>query len=80
MFESHLVYCTCICNLSFCALLVQSEKVPYTDEINLGSNFALVQSDIAIYSEVQWSCKRSPDYFPGITTTVKQEKGGTLIL
>ena len=21
--------------------------------------------------EDQWSCKRSPDYFPGITTTVK---------
>ena len=24
--------------------------------------------------EDQWSCKRSPDYFPGINTTVKQEK------
>ena len=24
--------------------------------------------------EDQWSCKRSPDYFPGIYTTVKQEK------
>ena len=29
--------------------------------------------------EDQWSCKRSPDYFPGITTTVKREKGATLI-
>ena len=25
--------------------------------------------------EDQWSCKRSPDYYPGITTTVKPEKG-----
>ena len=24
--------------------------------------------------EDQWSCKRSPDYFPGINTTVKQER------
>ena len=24
--------------------------------------------------EDRWSCKRSPDYFPGINTTVKQEK------
>ena len=29
--------------------------------------------------EDQWSYKRSPDYFPGITTTVKQEKGATSI-
>ena len=29
--------------------------------------------------EDQWSCKRSPDYFPGITTTVKREKGATSI-
>ena len=29
--------------------------------------------------EDQWSCKRSPDYFPGITTTVKREKGLTSI-
>ena len=29
--------------------------------------------------EDQWSCKRSPDYFPGITTTVKRERGATLI-
>ena len=28
--------------------------------------------------EDQWSCKRSPDYFPGITTTVKREKGGNI--
>ena len=27
--------------------------------------------------EDQWSCKRSPDYFPGINTTVKREKGAT---
>ena len=30
--------------------------------------------------EDQWSCKRSPDYFPGITTTVKREKRATLIV
>ena len=29
--------------------------------------------------EDQWPCKRSPDYFPGITTTVKQEKGAKSI-
>ena len=29
--------------------------------------------------EDQWSCKRSPDYFSGITTTVKREKGATSI-
>ena len=29
--------------------------------------------------EDQWSCKRSPDYFPGINTTVKREKGATSI-
>ena len=29
--------------------------------------------------EDQWSYKRSPDYFPGITTTVKREKGATSI-
>ena len=29
--------------------------------------------------EDQWSCKRSPDYFSGINTTVKREKGATLI-
>ena len=36
---------------------------------------------LKIYSkpEDQWSCKRSPDYFPGITTTVKREKGATSI-
>ena len=27
----------------------------------------------------KWSCKHSPDYFPGINTTVKQEKGATSI-
>ena len=27
----------------------------------------------------QWSCKGSPDYFPGITTTVRCEKGATSI-
>ena len=29
--------------------------------------------------EDKWSCKRSPDYFPGKTTTVKREKGATSI-
>ena len=29
--------------------------------------------------EDQWSCKRSPDYLPGINTTVKREKGANLI-
>ena len=29
--------------------------------------------------EDQWSCKRSPDYFPGINTTVKRENGATSI-
>ena len=32
-----------------------------------------------IIPEDQWSCKRSPDYFPGITSIVKREKGATLI-
>ena len=27
----------------------------------------------------QWSCKCSPDYFPGMTTTVKREKRATSI-
>ena len=30
--------------------------------------------------EDQWSCKRSPDYFPGIATTVKEKKGNIDIL
>ena len=30
-------------------------------------------------TEDHWSCKRSPDHFPGITTTVKREKGATSI-
>ena len=29
--------------------------------------------------EDQWSCKRSPDYFPGINTTVKRENRATSI-
>ena len=29
--------------------------------------------------EDQWSCKRPPDYFPGINTTVKRKKGATSI-
>ena len=34
---------------------------------------------IKLKPEDQWSCKCSPDYFPGITPTVKQEKGATSI-
>ena len=35
--------------------------------------------DEKLKPEDQWSCKRSPDYFAGINTTVKPEKGATLI-
>ena len=60
---------------------IYNTKVDLVDD-NVFTKFGLNQSirfkDIE-QPEDQWSCKRSPDYFLGITTTVKQEKGATSI-
>ena len=44
-----------------------------------GSNIRKNFHKLRIKPEDQWSCKRSPDYFPGINTTVKRENGATSI-
>ena len=51
-------------------------------QANVGNRFSCASTRVLVKDhkasfykpEDQWSCKRSPDYFPGINTTVKQEK------
>ena len=64
-----------------CPLLLKVMEAPETSLVEEGcSRFMeerlkgyLHQRNRFLIPEDQWSCKRSPDYFPGITTTVKQE-------
>ena len=61
---------------TFDIFLIFAQNINCVNEAVLTSTHNLC-FEKKIRPEDQWSCKRSPDYFPGINTTVKREKGAT---